>query len=459
MRSAATYRPGRRRLATLLTAAVLAAPAAAPAARVVAIGDVHGAYDELRQILRAAGLTDAEDRWIGGETRLVQTGDFTDRGSRVREVMDLLRRLQREAPASGGEVVVLLGNHEMLNLIRDTRDVASNPELCARFTDERSAERREAAWKGWREWRDRQQRRRGELDAEEEAKLDEPLRRFLEQSRDQWMASHPAGLVEYQRALAPDGEYGRWLRGLSTAVRVDDTLFLHGGISPELGVSTLEELDRLHREEIDAADRAWRRLEDRGQILPWFSWVETRLALKYEILVPTGDRQRSLAVEAWTRFDALVDRIGSADSPLWYRGYSLPPKGLADVELEALLDRTEAEYGVHRVVAAHSPLDDAKILTRLEGRLFLIDTGMLTSHYGGGPSALEIDGDRVRAIYPDRVTVLVPAPSRAARQPAADPAGVHRRPGADGEPLPPRTVDKVDEVHFDYDPEPGNGAP
>ena len=37
--------------------------------RVIAFADVHGAYDDLTRLLKAAGVVDAELRWSGGRTR------------------------------------------------------------------------------------------------------------------------------------------------------------------------------------------------------------------------------------------------------------------------------------------------------------------------------------------------------------------------------------------------------
>ena len=48
--------------------------------RVVAVGDVHGAYDNLELILRATRLIDDEGSWIGGEAHFVSLGDVVDRG-------------------------------------------------------------------------------------------------------------------------------------------------------------------------------------------------------------------------------------------------------------------------------------------------------------------------------------------------------------------------------------------
>ncbi|TDC05700.1 serine/threonine protein phosphatase [Streptomyces sp. 8K308] len=78
------------------------------------VGDVHGYLDELRAALREAGLTDASDNWIAGNTRLWFLGDFTDRGPDGVGVLDLVMRLSAEAAAAGGYCKALLGNHELL---------------------------------------------------------------------------------------------------------------------------------------------------------------------------------------------------------------------------------------------------------------------------------------------------------------------------------------------------------
>ena len=89
----------------LLFLALLAAPLLAPAAdapciwtgveRIVAMGDLHGDYDNLLTILksRKVGLLDENLRWTGGRTHFVQTGDILDRGDRAKDIFDLLIRL------------------------------------------------------------------------------------------------------------------------------------------------------------------------------------------------------------------------------------------------------------------------------------------------------------------------------------------------------------------------------
>lgn len=88
-------------------------PAEARGAAIVAVGDVHGELEALREILRHAGLLGNRDQWIGGNTVLVQTGDVIDRGPKSKEAYALLASLQSEAPRAGGKVIRLLGNHEL----------------------------------------------------------------------------------------------------------------------------------------------------------------------------------------------------------------------------------------------------------------------------------------------------------------------------------------------------------
>src|SRR5581483_9530768 len=78
-------------------------PTVLPArARVVAIGDLHGYADAARNVLRVAGVTDAEGHWTAGEAALVQTGDALDRGDQDRAVLDLLDALKDQAARAGG---------------------------------------------------------------------------------------------------------------------------------------------------------------------------------------------------------------------------------------------------------------------------------------------------------------------------------------------------------------------
>ena len=99
-------------LATAASALVVA-----PSSRVVAIGDLHGDIRATVRTLTFAGIIDEQQRWAGGDTTLVQLGDILDRGDSEYECWTLLQQLKAEAPAAGGQVVTLCGNHEVMNVL------------------------------------------------------------------------------------------------------------------------------------------------------------------------------------------------------------------------------------------------------------------------------------------------------------------------------------------------------
>ncbi len=285
--------------------------------RVVAVGDVHGDVEALKEVLRLAGVLDAKDRWSGGKTHLVQTGDIADRADHTREAFELLMRLEGEARAAGGRVHVLLGNHEVMNMLGDLRYVTP-----------------------------------GELAS------------FADQSATPDAPGTPRGLAGHREAYGPKGRYGRWLRERPAVVRVNDTLFVHGGIAPSVPAKTLEELNR---------------------------WVRQDLLPGH----PPGGG---------------VDPRG----PLWFRGYALDGEAVWEQGLTEVLERFKAR----RMVMGHTTQRDGRILVRFAGRAVFIDTGLSTG-YGGHRAALELRGDRLTALYPEgRVPLLVPLAPSPATQPA-----------------------------------------
>jgi len=87
--------------------------------RILSIGDLHGDFEQTSGILRNLGLMNEDGGWSGGSDVLVQTGDIADRGTEEIDVYKALFRLQDEAKANGGELIMLLGNHELMNLQGD----------------------------------------------------------------------------------------------------------------------------------------------------------------------------------------------------------------------------------------------------------------------------------------------------------------------------------------------------
>ncbi|KAE9605111.1 hypothetical protein Lal_00036620 [Lupinus albus] len=89
--------------------------------RLIAIGDLHGDLEKSKQALRLAGLIDASDRYTGGSATVVQVGDVLDRGGDELKILYFLEKLKREAARSGGRIITMNGNHEIMNIEGDFR--------------------------------------------------------------------------------------------------------------------------------------------------------------------------------------------------------------------------------------------------------------------------------------------------------------------------------------------------
>ncbi len=92
-------------------------------ARIVAVGDLHGDYEQYLNVLRSNHLIDSKLKWQGGAAHLVQLGDVPDRGPDSLKIMRHLKRLQKQAKKAGGRVHALIGNHELMNIKEDLRYV------------------------------------------------------------------------------------------------------------------------------------------------------------------------------------------------------------------------------------------------------------------------------------------------------------------------------------------------
>jgi hypothetical protein len=377
-------------LVTLPGAADQGPPPAGP--RIVAIGDIHGEGPGLVAILQAAGVIDGQQKWSGGTARLVQTGDILDRGTNVREAIDLLMRLEGEARRAGGRVDVLFGNHEGMNVLRDFRDVSR--QQFERFADARSDERQRKAF----ETHAGIARRAG-------ATLD----------RDAWNKVHPRGSIEYAEAFGASGTYGRWIRARKPILQIGDTLFMHAGLNPDRTI-TVEEVNRTVEQEVRSWDELAAALERARVAAPFFTLQEIINAAQVEIgkigvAQKSGEPVAEYVTPDFVRrlqFLANFEKLAliEADGPLWYRGLATLPEDRQPA-VDALLRR----HGARRIVLGHTPqLPEARIRTRFGGLVVLIDTGMLTSYYKGRPSALELQDGRLTAIYGSGREPLVPNP-------------------------------------------------
>ncbi|HUL77694.1 MAG TPA: metallophosphoesterase [Vicinamibacteria bacterium] len=322
------------------------------APRVVAVGDVHGAYDNFVSILRFTGILDAQNRWAGGKAHLVQTGDLMDRGKDTRKVLDLVMGLEGEARKAGGEVHALLGNHEVMNMIGDLRYV--NAEEYESFRTPQSLDRR------WRFLHTATQRAR-----ERAKEAGEP---FDEEAYRSKLADQvPPGFVERTQALSAEGTYGRWLRQRPVLAKVNGVVFVHGGLTPEVAALGCEELNARVKREVN---------EDLEK----------------------------------TRQDSRSSLAGGPNGPLWYRGLAQDDESL----LAPRVDEVLRSLAARAIVVGHTVTGTSRIQSRFGGRVIGIDVGM-SDVYGGHLAALEVAPDgTMTAVYPEKREELS-RPAAAAR--------------------------------------------
>ena len=99
------------------------APVLPAADSIFIMGDTHGEFDKTVQLLRVAGLLDADGKWAGRTNQLVFNGDLTDRGPDVNRLLWFIYGLEQQAQRAGGRVHVVLGNHESMVFTGDLRYV------------------------------------------------------------------------------------------------------------------------------------------------------------------------------------------------------------------------------------------------------------------------------------------------------------------------------------------------
>ena len=217
------------------------------AERIVAVSDIHGAYDALVATLQNAEVLDAELGWSGGPTHLVIVGDILDRGPDSREAMDLLMRLETEAETAGGMVHVLIGNHEAMNLVGDLRYVSK--EEFADFAGEETGEERE--------------RWLAEYASDKNAagKINDELRREFDER-------FPAGYFAHRREFEADGRYGEWLLSQPVVVVINGTAFVHGGLSPMIADIGLDGVNATLAGELEQYVENLEPLYDAGVLTP-----------------------------------------------------------------------------------------------------------------------------------------------------------------------------------------------
>jgi len=331
--------------------------------RMVAISDIHGAYDAMVMTLQQVDILGEDLQWVGGNSHLVIVGDILDRGPKSRAAMELLMRLEGEAAAAGGGVHVLIGNHESMILTGDMRYVSAE-EFAAFAADEDLDERSR--------WFDLYVERTGG---------------YAETARNKFEKDFPPGYFAMRRAFRADGRYGEWLLKKNAIEVINGTAFVHGGLPPmvtEVGLAGVNE--GLQKELVEYVE-VLATLIDAEILLPTDSHYDYESILKNYMPAVTQKHKERSAISAGIRLgnSALL----STDGPLWYRNNVLCPRIVEEHRLDAAL----AAIGADRVVVGHTPTPIRKVMQRFDGRLIEIDTGMLNFYYDGIGHALVLEGE------------------------------------------------------------------
>ncbi len=240
--------------------------------RILAVSDTHGDFKSFVAILTAAGVIDGDLRWTWGSGRLVILGDVFDRGPAVTECLWLIYRLERESSAAGGAVHFILGNHELMVLRGDLR-----------YVNERYS------------------------------------RGIAGKSR-----------FAYDELFGAETELGRWLRTKNTLVRLNRTLFVHGGLTVNS-------------------------LQSAGGIGDINSLV--RMGLDYSTLR--------------LHFEEKVKNLYGSLGPLWYRGYTQGIEGSYPPANTAQVDSVLRLCDVDKVVVGHTEQDTISLFH--DGKVIAID--------------------------------------------------------------------------------------
>ena len=288
--------------------------------RLVVIGDLNGHDRLLDSLLFGTGLIDEYGDWSGGDTILVQMGDVLNRGRGSRAAAERLISIRPQAQKGGGEVIWMLGNHEVMTALGHEGYVTADEYM--EFADSEAID----AF-----YRERARFMFELLGPPDRATRVEPIGGRMQA----WDEANAPGKLEFREAFSSRGLLGLHVRSLPVVLGVGPLVFAHGGLSPQWAKLGLEGLSRAAQDVWSAQPQA------------------------YQILDPNG---------------IFRDPLG----PLWHRMYCIsdapPIEEDAAVALKSL--------GADRMIVGHTRTESApggesgQPLLRQDGRVLMVDVGI-----------------------------------------------------------------------------------
>lgn len=266
--------------------------------KIFVTSDIEGNFNALYSMLVGNNIIDQNFNWTFGKGHVVICGDMFDRGKDVIPCLWLLYSLEKKAELSGGNVHFLLGNHEVMNLQLDIRYVKQKYLQLAKILS-------------------------GESDDKK----------------------------AYQKLMSTNNELVKWISSKNSVEKIGKSLFLHGGISPEVvdALLSIDEINQTVREHI------------------------------HEHLI----RKPGLNEKA----NLIMGRKG----PLWYRGLVRDYKQYYKKVNMTQLDKILEHYEVDRIVIGHTIVSD-QITTDFNNKIIRVDTKHSTKKFSGKTEGLLIDG-------------------------------------------------------------------
>lgn len=242
---------------------------------IAALSDIHGQYDLAIEILKNNGIINSNLDWNFGKGHLVIVGDVFDRGPKINEMLWLLYKLEIQAKEKGGRLHFLLGNHEYMVLHKDLRYVHDRYKIATKLLG-----------------------------------------------------------LEYDELYSNQTIIGRWLRSKSTIIKINNSIFVHGGVSEEF----------IAENGID--------LSNTNQIMR-SSIERSKQEMKSTDFYKTYYGKKSL---------------------IWYRGYFYD--NLVDTDISKILTQVNSEH----IVVGHC--SNKEVVQLYDHKIFGVDSSIKKGTYG-----------------------------------------------------------------------------
>ncbi|MDO6472750.1 metallophosphoesterase [Maribacter sp. 1_MG-2023] len=242
--------------------------------KIAAFSDLHGQYDLSLKLLEKNKIIDKKGDWNFGDGHLVIVGDIFDRGDKVTDILWFLFKLEKQAFQQNGKVHYLLGNHEYMIFQKDLRHINKKYKKTSKLLN-----------------------------------------------------------TTYTDLFGKNTVLGRWLRSKSTIVKINDVLYVHGGISPEF-VNEAQNLGSLN-----------------------------------------SKMRKSIDIDIDSKkFQNKYEKYFLDNSPVWYRGY------FKDSLTEGDIDELLLGLNVNKIVVGHTSQNSVKSL--FSNKIFVVDSSIKNGKKG-----------------------------------------------------------------------------